>query len=85
VDDCLLELKKCKHDLHGRVMAKLFDCCKVVALHSKLLTMWKSLEYPRPNFVWKMLFYEIFSINDVIKYQPWILKLFAWTNDFNPS
>ncbi|KAK2441919.1 hypothetical protein QL285_013152 [Trifolium repens] len=88
-------LDVCKHNLHGRIIwPKGATPITVVALKEKLSTIWKNLSR------WGIIslgrgYYEFTfsSLEDVKRVRsvpswninPGILKLFAWSRDFNPK
>ncbi|MCH97558.1 hypothetical protein A2U01_0018553, partial [Trifolium medium] len=92
--DYIAGMEACKHNLHGRIVwPKGATPLTVVALKDKLALLWKDLGR------WGMLslgkdYYEFAfsSLEDVRRVRsiaswslnPGILKLFAWTKDFNP-
>jgi hypothetical protein len=85
----------CKHNLHGRVIwPKGSSPLKVDALRNKLLTAWKDLGRWGITSLGKGFYEFVFSsLEDVQKVRsagswnlnPGLLKLFAWSRDFNPN
>jgi hypothetical protein len=88
-------LEACKHNLHGRILwPKGSTPLSVVALKTKLSQVWKNLSRWGVISLGKGFFEFTFSsLEDVkrVRYVPsWnlnpgLLKLFAWTKDFNPK
>jgi hypothetical protein len=88
-------LEACKHNLHGRILwPKGSTPLLVVALKTKLSQVWKNLSRWGVISLGKGFFEFTFSsLEDVkrVRYVPsWnlnpgLLKLFAWTKDFNPK
>ncbi|GAU41845.1 hypothetical protein TSUD_177560 [Trifolium subterraneum] len=88
-------LDACKHNLHGRILwPKGSTPLSVVALKSKLSIIWKDLSKWGIISLGKGLFEFTFSaLEDVRRVRsipswnlnPGMLKLFAWSKDFNPK
>ncbi|GAU16831.1 hypothetical protein TSUD_367780 [Trifolium subterraneum] len=94
-DDYLDGIDACKHNLHGRViLPKGSSPMTIDSLKSKLSAMWKSIGRWGLTSLGKG-FYELFfsSLEDMRSVRsvgawnlsPGLLKLFAWTTDFNPG
>jgi hypothetical protein len=85
----------CKHNLHGRVIwPKGSPPLKVDALRYKLQSVWKDLGKWGITSLGKGFYELVFSkLEDVQKVRsagawnlnPGLLKLFAWSSDFNPN
>jgi hypothetical protein len=70
-------LDACKHNLHGRILwPKGSTPLSVVALKAKLALIWKDLSRWGVISLGKGFFSNL---------NPGLLKLFAWTRDFNPK
>ncbi|WJX63397.1 hypothetical protein P8452_48286 [Trifolium repens] len=88
-------LEACKHNLHGRILwPKGSTPLSVVALKTKLSQVWKDLSRWGVISHGKGFFEFTFStLEDVRRVRsvpswnlnPGLLKLFAWTKDFNPK
>jgi hypothetical protein len=88
-------LEACKHNLHGRILwPKGSTPLSVVALKTKLSHVWKDLSRWGVISLGKGFFEFTFSsLEDVRRVRsapswnlnPGLLKLFAWTKDFNPK
>jgi hypothetical protein len=87
-------LEACKHNLHGRILwPKGSTPLSVVALKAKLSLIWKDFSKWGVISLGKGFFEFTFStLEDVRRVRsipswnlnPGLLKLFAWTKDFNP-
>jgi hypothetical protein len=87
-------LEACKHNLHGRIIwPKGSTPLSVAALKVKLASIWKDLSKWGVISLGKGFFEFTFSsLEDVRRVRsvsswnlnPGLLKLFAWTKDFNP-
>jgi hypothetical protein len=85
----------CKHNLHGRILwPKGTTPLKVGDLKAKLAPIWKTLGRWGVTSLGKGFYeFSFSSLEDVQSVRsvnswnlnPGILKLFAWTNDFNPN
>ncbi|GAU46447.1 hypothetical protein TSUD_402140 [Trifolium subterraneum] len=90
-----LGIETCKHNLHGKIIwPKGATSIPVVALREKLMPIWKSLGRWGVTSLGKGFYeFSFSSLEDVRtvrsvgswNLQPGLLKLFAWTTDFNPS
>jgi hypothetical protein len=88
-------LEACKHNLHGRIIwPKGSTPLSVVALKAKLALVWKNLSTWGVISLGKGFFEFTFSsLEDVRRVRsvpswnlnPGLLKLFAWSKDFNPK
>jgi hypothetical protein len=88
-------LDACKHNLHGRIVwPKGSTLLTVVALKEKLSMIWKGFSKWGIISLGKGYFEFTFStLEDVRRVRsipswninPGLLKLFAWTKDFNPK
>ncbi|WJX67904.1 hypothetical protein P8452_52331 [Trifolium repens] len=88
-------LEACKHNLHGRIFwPKGSTPLSVVALKMKLSQVWKDLSRWGVISLGKGFFEFTFSSLEDVKrvrsvpswnLNPGLLKLFAWTKDFNPK
>ncbi|GAU22700.1 hypothetical protein TSUD_138230 [Trifolium subterraneum] len=88
-------LEACKHNLHGRILwPKGWTPLSVAALKEKLSLIWKDLARWGIISLGKGFFEFTFSsLEDVRRVRsipswnlnPGMLKLFAWTKDFNPK
>jgi hypothetical protein len=88
-------IEACKHNLHGRILwPKGSTPLSVVALKEKLALLWKDLSRWGMISLGKGYFEFTFSsLEDVRRVRsvpswnlnPGLLKLFAWTKDFNPK
>jgi hypothetical protein len=84
----------CKHNLHGRIIwPKGATPLTVAAVKSKLAPMWKDLSQWGVSSLGKGFYEFVFStLEDVRRVRsiaswnlnPGLLKLFAWSKDFNP-
>jgi hypothetical protein len=84
----------CKHNLHGRIIwPKGSTPLSVMALKNKLAPLWKDLDKWGITSLGKGFYEFAFSsLEDVRRVRsvaswslnPGMLKLFAWTKDFNP-
>jgi hypothetical protein len=87
-------MEKCKHNLHGRIIwPKGSTPLSVVAVKNKLAPLWKDLSKWGVISLGKGYYEFVFSsLEDVRRVRsvaswslnPGMLKLFAWTKDFNP-
>ncbi|GAU42257.1 hypothetical protein TSUD_327350 [Trifolium subterraneum] len=87
-------LNACKHNLHGRIIwPKGATPLTVSDLKNKLCTMWKDLSKWGVSSLGKGYYEFVFStLEDVRRVRsiaswnlnPGMLKLFAWSKDFNP-
>jgi hypothetical protein len=87
-------LDACKHNLHGRILwPKGSSPLSVVALKAKLSTIWKDFSKWGAISLGKGFYEFTFStLEDVRRVRsipswnlnPGMLKLFAWSKDFNP-
>jgi hypothetical protein len=94
-DEYMVGMETCKHNLHGRVIwPKGSPPLKVDALRCKLQTVWKDLGKWGITSLGKGFYEFVFSkLEDVQKVRsagswslnPGLLKLFAWSSDFNPN
>jgi hypothetical protein len=94
-DEYIVGMGACKHNLHGRVIwPKGSPPLKVDALRSKLQSVWKDLGKWGITSLGKGFYEFVFSkLEDVQKVRsagawnlnPGLLKLFAWSSDFNPN
>jgi hypothetical protein len=94
-DEYLVGVEACKHNLHGRVFwPKGSPPLTVDTLKTKLSLLWKSIGKWGVISLGKGFFEFSFStLEDMrsVRYvgswhlSPGLLKLFAWTTDFNPS
>jgi hypothetical protein len=86
----------CKHNLHGRIILwpKGSSPLTVVDLKNKLSPLWKDIAKWRVASLGKSCYEFYFSsledfrrVRSVASWSlnPGILKLFAWTKDFNPK
>ncbi|WJX25654.1 hypothetical protein P8452_14674 [Trifolium repens] len=88
-------LEACKHNLHGKIIwPKGSTPLSVVALKAKLALVWKNLSTWGVISLGKGFFEFTFSsLEDVRRVRsvpswnlnPGLLKLFAWSKDFNPK
>jgi hypothetical protein len=88
-------MEACKCNLHARILwPKGSTPLTFVALRTKLQPVWKNLSRWGITSIGKGFYEFIFSsiedANNVRSVGSWnlnpgILKLFAWTHDFNPS
>jgi hypothetical protein len=88
-------LDACKHNLHGRILwPKGSSPLSVVALKEKLSIIWKGLSKWGIISLGRGFFEFIFSSLEDVKrvrsipswnINPGLLKLFAWSKDFNPK
>jgi hypothetical protein len=88
-------LDACKHNLHGRILwPKGSTPLSVVALKEKLSMIWKDLSRWGVISLGKGFFEFTFSTLEDVKrvrstpswnLNPGLLKLFAWSRDFNPK
>jgi hypothetical protein len=88
-------LDACKHNLHGRILwPKGTTPLSVVALKTKLTLIWKDLSRWGIISLGKGFFEFTFSTLEDVKrvrstptwnLNPGLLKLFAWSRDFNPK
>ncbi|WJX18974.1 hypothetical protein P8452_08719 [Trifolium repens] len=88
-------LEACKHNLHGRILwPKGSTPLSAVALKTKLSQVWKDLSKWGLISLGKGFFEFTFSSLEDVKrvrsvpswnLNPGLLKLFAWTKDFNPK
>jgi hypothetical protein len=88
-------LDACKHNLHGRILwSKGSTPLSVVALKAKLSAIWKDLSRWGVISLGKGFFEFTFSSLEDVKrvrstpswnLNPGLLKLFAWSRDFNPK
>jgi hypothetical protein len=91
----LAGLEACKHNLHGRILwPKGSTPLSVAALKDKLSLIWKDLSQWGIISLGKGFFEFTFSsledVRRVRSYPSWnlnpgLLKLFAWSRDFNPK
>ncbi|MCI37996.1 F-box family protein, partial [Trifolium medium] len=94
-DEYLAGIDACKHNLHGRIiLPKGATPLTVESLRAKLATLWKSIGRWGIMSLGKGFFEFTFtSLEDLRRVRsvgswnlaPGLLKLFAWTSDFNPS
>jgi hypothetical protein len=87
-------LEACKHNLHGRIIwPKGATPSTVADLKNKLSTLWKDLSKWGVSSLGKGYYEFVFStLEDVRRVRsiaswnlnPGLLKLFAWSKDFNP-
>ncbi|MCI18401.1 hypothetical protein A2U01_0039555, partial [Trifolium medium] len=92
--DYLAGIDACKHNLHGRILwPKGATPLTVVAVKNKLAPIWKDLDRWGVASIGKGFYEFTFSsLEDVRRVRsvaswnlnPGLLKLFAWTRDFNP-
>jgi hypothetical protein len=92
--DYVAGMEKCKHNLHGRIIwPKGSTPLSVVAVKNKLAPLWKDLSKWGVISLGKGYYEFVFSsLEDVRRVRsvaswslnPGMLKLFAWTKDFNP-
>lgn len=88
-------LEACKHNLHGRIIwPKGSTPLTVVDLKNKLSTLWKGFSKWGVSSLGKGYYEFVFStLEDVRRVRsvaswnlnPGLLKLFAWSRDFNPK
>ncbi|PNX58546.1 pectin acetylesterase, partial [Trifolium pratense] len=88
-------IEACKHNLHGRIIwPKGATPLTVSDLKNKLSTMWKDLSKWGVSSLGKGYYEFVFStLEDVRRVRsiaswnlnPCMLKLFAWSKDFNPK
>ncbi|MCI08339.1 pectin acetylesterase, partial [Trifolium medium] len=94
-DDYLAGMDACKHNLHGRIIwPKGSTPLSAVALKSKLSHIWKDLSkwgvFSLGKGFYEFIFSSLEDVRRVRSVASWnlssgLLKLFAWSNDFNPK
>ncbi|GAU19900.1 hypothetical protein TSUD_95050 [Trifolium subterraneum] len=94
-DEYQVGLAACKHNLHGRIIwPKGSTPLKVSDLKARLAPLWKTLGKWGLTSLGKGFYeFSFSSLEDVQsvrsvgswKLTPGVLKLFAWTSDFNPN
>jgi hypothetical protein len=93
--DYMAGIDACKHNLHGRIMLpKGSSPLSIDGLKSKLSALWKSIGKWGLTSLGKCFYeFSFSSIEDMRSVRtvgawnlsPGLLKLFAWTTDFNPG
>jgi hypothetical protein len=93
--DYLAGIDACKHNLHGRIiLPKGSPPLSIDGLRSKLSVLWKSIGKWGLTSLGKGFFEFSFSTLEDMRcvrsvsawnLSPGLLKLFAWTTDFNPG
>ncbi|GAU40165.1 hypothetical protein TSUD_292700 [Trifolium subterraneum] len=81
-DEFIAGTEDCKHNLHGRiVLPKGSTPFTVESLRTKLAALWKAIGK------WGVISLDMRRVRSIGTWNlsPGILKLFAWTSDFNPS